>query len=219
MPTSAEADETGAESEDAAAAGIVLASASPRRATLLRQVGIPFRRCPANVQERRRAGESASCFVARVALEKARAVVSPRPVLAADTVVEADGRVLGKPRDEADFHAMLGALSDARHRVLTAVALRWRQREALRVVGAEVSMRRIDDVEMAAYWATGEPRDKAGGYAVQGIGGIFVRDLRGSYSAVVGLPLAETEELLEAFGIDTWGWRRAHRCPKNYSSM
>lgn len=154
-----------------------------------------------------------------MALEKARAVVSPRPVLAADTVVEADGQVLGKPCDEADFRAMLGALSDAKHRVLTAVALRWRQREALRVVCAEVSMRRIDDAEAAAYWATGEPRDKAGGYAIQGIGGIFVRDLRGSYSAVVGLPLAETEELLDAFGIDTWRWRRADRCPKNYSSM
>lgn len=218
MPTSTQHAGVG-ESGDDAAAGIVLASSSPRRAALLRQVGIPFERCAADVREERDRGESARCFVERMALEKARAVVSPQPVLAADTVVEAAGRVFGKPRDEADFRAMLGALSGGRHRVLTALALRWREREALRVASSEVSMHCIDDAEMAAYWATGEPRDKAGGYAIQGIGGIFVRDLRGSYSAVVGLPLAETEELLEAFGIDTWRWRRADRCPKNCSSM
>lgn len=201
------------------AVGVVLASASPRRAALLRQIGVPFQQRAANVDERHRAGESARRFVERMALEKARAVVSPQPVLAADTVVEADGHVFGKPRDEADFRAMLGALSDGSHRVLTAVALRWREREAHRVVETVVAMRGIDEAETAAYWATGEPRDKAGGYAVQGIGGIFVRDIRGSYSNVVGLPLAETEELLRSFGVDTWRWRRADRCPKNCSSM
>ena len=204
---------------DEAAIGLVLASASPRRAALLRQVGVPFQQRAADIEERRGASESARRFVERMALEKARAVVSPQPVLAADTVVEADGQVFGKPGDEADFRAMLGALSGTSHRVLTAVALRWGEREACRVVETEVSMRRIGAEEMAAYWATGEPRDKAGGYAVQGIGGIFVRDIRGSYSAVVGLPLAETEELLRTFGVDTWRWRRADRCPKNCSSM
>ena len=202
-----------------AAIGLVLASASPRRAALLRQIGVPFQQRAADLEEQRRAGESARRFVERMALQKARAIVSPLPVLAADTVVEADGQVFGKPGDEADFRAMLGALSDGSHLVLTAVALRWGEREAHRVVETEVSMRRIGAEEMAAYWATGEPRDKAGGYAVQGIGGIFVRDIRGSYSAVVGLPLAETEELLRAFGVDTWRWRRADRCPKNCSSM
>ena len=202
-----------------AAFGVVLASASPRRAALLRQVGVPFQQRAPEIEEQRRAGESARRFVERMALEKARAVASPQPVLAADTVVKADGQVFGKPGDEADFRAMLGALSDGSHRVLTAVALRWGEREAQRVVETVVAMRGIDEAEMAAYWATGEPRDKAGGYAVQGIGGIFVRDIRGSYSNVVGLPLAETEELLRAFGVDTWRWRRADRCPKNCSSM
>ena len=201
-----------------AAQGIVLASASPRRAALLRQIGIPFRRCAPCIDESPRAGEPARGFVERMAVAKARAVASPQPVLAADTIAETDGRIFGKPRDERDFRAMLGALSGRSHRVHTAVALRFGSREALCSATAEVAMRRIDDAEMAAYWATGEPQDKAGGYAVQGIAGIFVREVRGSYSAVVGLPLAETEEMLRAFGIDTWRWRRAASCPKNCSS-
>ena len=201
-----------------AAQGIVLASASPRRAALLRQIGIPFRCRAPRIDESLRAGETACGFVERMAVEKARAVASPQPVLAADTIAEADGRIFGKPRDERDFRAMLGDLSGRSHRVHTAVALRFGGREALRAATAEVAMRRIDDAEMAAYWATGEPQDKAGGYAVQGIAGIFVREVRGSYSAVVGLPLAETEEMLRAFGIDTWRWRRAASCPKNCSS-
>ena len=191
------------------APGIVLASASPRRAALLRQIGIPFRVCAAHIEESRRRDETAQEFVQRMASEKARAVASAQPVLAADTVAEADDRVFGKPRDECDFRAMLGVLSGRKHRVHTAVALRLGGREALRVATAEVSLRRIDEAELTAYWATGEPQDKAGGYAIQGIAGIFVREVRGSCSAVVGLPLAETEQMLRAFGIDTWRWRRA----------
>lgn len=191
------------------APGIVLASASPRRAALLRQIGVPFRVCAAHIEESRRCNETAREFVQRMAREKVRAVASAQPVLAADTVAEAGGRIFGKPRDECDFRSMLGALAGREHRVHTAVALRLGSREALRVATAEVSLRRIDEAEMAAYWATGEPKDKAGGYAIQGIAGIFVREVRGSYSAVVGLPLAETEQMLCAFGIDTWRWRRA----------
>ena len=131
----------------------------------------------------------------------------PLPVLAADTVVAVDGQLLGKPRDKAHFAAMMRTLSGREHRVLTAVALRWGTREAVRTASATVTLRRIASAEIDAYWASGEPRDKAGGYGIQGIGGIFVRTLHGSYHAVVGLPLAETEELLVAFGIDTWRWR------------
>ena len=128
-------------------------------------------------------------------------------MLAADTVVAIDGQLLGKPRDVSHFADMMRTLSGREHRVVTAVALRWGTREAVRTAGATVALRRIAPAEIDAYWATGEPRDKAGGYGIQGIGGTFVRTVHGSYHAVVGLPLAETEELLTAFGIDPWRWR------------
>ena len=186
---------------------IVLASSSPRRASLLRQARIPFRAQAPDIDETAQAGEAEQDYVVRLAQAKARAVREPFPVVAADTVVAVDGQLLGKPRDKAHFAAMMRTLSGREHRVLTAVALRWGTREAVRTAGATVTLRRIASAEIDAYWASGEPRDKAGGYGIQGIGGIFVRTLRGSYHAVVGLPLAETEELLVAFGIDTWRWR------------
>ncbi len=200
--------------------GVVLASSSPRRAALLRQAGIPFRIRAANIDETRAEGEPAHDYVRRMALTKARAVASSWPVLAADTVVTADGEVFGKPRDRAAFMAMLGTLSGREHEVLTAVTLRHRDREDSRLAATKVALRRIDQHEMAAYWATGEPCDKAGGYGIQGIGGIFVVGIRGSYSAVVGLPLAETGQLLRTFGIDTWRWwRHPDQWPKRFSSM
>lgn len=186
---------------------IVLASSSPRRAALLRQARIPFRVQAPDVNETPDAGETEHDYVTRVARTKARAVRDPSPVLAADTVVTIDGQLLGKPRDKPHFLTMMRTLSGREHRVLTAVALRWGTREAVRTAGATVTLRCIAPAEIDAYWATGEPHDKAGGYGIQGLGGTFVRMVHGSYHAVVGLPLAETEELLTAFGIDTWRWR------------
>ena len=186
---------------------IVLASSSPRRAALLRQARIPFRVQAPDVVETAEAGETELDYVTRLARAKARAVRETLPVLAGDTVVTLDGQLLGKPRDKPHFAVMMRALSGREHRVLTAVALRWGTREAVRTAEATVTMRPIASAEIDAYWATGEPRDKAGGYGIQGLGGTFVRTVHGSYHAVVGLPLAETEELLTAFGIDTWRWR------------
>lgn len=186
---------------------IVLASSSPRRADLLRQARIPFRIQAPDVIETVETGETECDYATRLARTKARAVRDRLPVLAADTVVAIDGQLLGKPRDKPHFAAMMRALSGREHRVLTAVALRWGTREAVRTASATVALRRIATAEIDAYWATGEPRDKAGGYAIQGIGALFVRSVHGSYCAVVGLPLAETEEMLAAFGIDTWRWR------------
>ena len=190
---------------------LVLASASPRRAALLRQIEVPFRACAPALDETCRRGEPAPQYVRRMALAKARAVAADLPVLAADTVVVLDGRVFGKPADRGTGLAMLGALSGREHDVLTAVAMRWRGREDACLAQARVALRRIGDDEAAAYWTTGEPADKAGGYGIQGIGGMFVRRIHGSYGAVVGLPLAETELLLRAAGIDTWRWRCGRR--------
>lgn len=188
---------------------LVLASASPRRAALLRQIAVPFRVCAPALDEIRRAGESPPCYVRRMARAKAHTVAADLPVLAADTVVVLDGRVFGKPADRADGLAMLSALSGREHDVLTAVALCARGREDVCLAQARVALRRIDPDEIGAYWETGEPADKAGGYGIQGIGGVFVRSIRGSYGTVVGLPLAETELLLRTAGIDTWQVRRS----------
>ena len=187
---------------------LVLASASPRRAALLRQIGIPFTAVATAVDETPRRAEGAEPYVRRAALAKARAVAADLPVLGADTTIVLEDELFGKPPDRAAFMAMMGALSGREHRALTAVALRWRGREEVRVATATVEFRPIERDELTAYWATGEPRDKAGGYGIQGIGAIFVRAIRGSYGAVVGLPLADTEQLLCSFGIGTWQWRR-----------
>ncbi len=196
-------------------AELVLASTSPRRAALLHQIEVPFRMCTPAVDETRRRGEPTDSYVRRMACSKARAVAADVPVLAADTVVLLDGRVFGKPADREDGLAMLTALSGRVHSVLTAVAIRSHAHEDACVAEARVALRGIDADEMAAYWATGEPADKAGGYGIQGIGGAFIRCLRGSYSTVVGLPLAETELLLRSAGIDTWRWRtRLPHLPK-----
>ena len=191
---------------------LVLASSSPRRAALLRQIAVPFEVCVPACNEARCADESPPCYVRRMARAKARAVTADLPVLAADTVVVVDGRVFGKPADRGDGLAMLSTLSGREHDVLTAVALRASGREDVCLTQARVALRRIDPDEISAYWETGEPVDKAGAYGIQGIGGIFVRSIRGSYGTVVGLPLAETELLLRAAGIDTWRARRSGMC-------
>jgi len=179
---------------------LVLASASPRRRALLEQLGIPLHVDPAHLDENVGAGEPADRYVLRIAREKAAAVCARHPgatVLAADTSVVVDGRVLGKPVDPDDALRMLGALAGRSHHVLTAVAVAG---AGVRLVTAEVTFARAAEPELRWYVATGEPMDKAGAYAVQGIGGFLVERITGSVSAVVGLPLVETLALLREAG-------------------
>lgn len=189
---------------------IYLASASPRRAELLRQIGVPFRIHAADVPETQRPGEDPAVYVERIAIAKAEAVrdavrdQSPAPVLAADTTVVIDGEVFGKPADDAAALAMLERLSGRSHAVLTGVALCWDQGRESFVAESEVRFRATTAAERVAYCRTGEPRDKAGAYAIQGLAALFVEHLRGSYSAVMGLPLAETAALLGRFGLPAW---------------
>lgn len=164
---------------------------------------------PADVDESILPGEPADAYVERLARTKAEAVrgrvaADDVLVLGADTTVEIDGRILGKPEDAVEGVAMLLALSGRTHRVATGIAVAGPAGTESVCVVAEVEFRRVDRAEAEAYWATGEPADKAGGYGLQGIGGIFVTGIRGSASAVVGLPVAETEQLLRRCGMDTW---------------
>jgi septum formation protein len=189
---------------------IVLASASARRSRLLDQIGVAHARVAADVDESQRPGESPVAYVQRLASEKSGAVVDrldgrrEQPVLAADTTVVLDGRIYGKPADETDCVAMLSALAGRTHEVLTAVALRHDGilREA--ISSSRVTFRAIGSEECRRYWATGEPAGKAGGYAIQGLGAVFVSRLDGSFSGVMGLPLFETAALLDTAGITRW---------------
>ncbi len=186
---------------------LCLASASPRRRSLLAQIGVPHVVMVADIDESARQGESARDYVLRLAGEKASAARSSSgslPVLAADTTVVLDGEIFGKPRDREHACEMLMRLSDRTHEVLTAVALagEWGVRTRLSV--SEVTFRRLTEAECVAYWESGEPRDKAGAYAIQGLGAVFIRHLSGSYSGVMGLPLFETAELLREAGIPYW---------------
>lgn len=188
---------------------LFLASGSPRRRELLTQIGVPFTVLSAQIDETPLSEESPSTYVERLALGKAQAGLALPGhdhgcVLGADTAVVLDGHILGKPVDEADALGMLAALSGREHEVLTAIALINQTRCETRVVSSRVRFRPISVAEARAYWASGEPRDKAGSYAIQGLAAIFVESLQGSYSAVVGLPLCETAELLSHFGIPCW---------------
>jgi septum formation protein len=189
---------------------IYLASASPRRSELLRQIGVPFRVLVPSVSEARIGDESPATYVDRVAADKAEQIwqrvktAEPAPVLAADTTVVVDGEMLGKPADEADALAMLRRLSGRSHEVLTAIALRWRELKEALVTVSEVRFRATTEAERVAYCRTGEPYDKAGAYAIQGRGAVFVEHLNGSYSAVMGLPLCATASLLGRFGVPPW---------------
>lgn len=191
-------------------AELFLASASPRRRELLAQIAVPCVTQIASIDENPLPAEPAAAYVERLAREKARAGLlalggrDDAVVLGADTAVVLDGRILGKPADLSESRAMLQALSGRSHQVLTAVALVGGGREAARVVSSEVSFRPISEAEIEAYWASGEPCDKAGSYGIQGLAAVFVSQLQGSYSAVVGLPLCETAELLGEFGIACW---------------
>ncbi|WP_416311113.1 Maf family protein [Pseudomonas sp. W03] len=189
---------------------LYLASSSPRRRELLTQIGLPFHIVPASVDETPQAGESAVAYVERLAREKALAglhFLAQRAdvcVLGADTAVVLDGRILGKPADRAEALGMLRALSGREHEVLTAVAVANRDRCEARVVSSRVTFRSVSMEEAERYWDTGEPHDKAGGYAIQGLAAVFVSRVEGSYSAVVGLPLCETAALLADFSIPCW---------------
>ncbi len=188
---------------------LYLASGSPRRRELLQQIGVAHERIQAEVDETPLPGESATDYVERLARAKAQAGLQQLAgragcVLGADTSVVLDGRILGKPLDRADFIATLSALSGRAHQVLTAVALCDGERMRSRVVSSEVHFRHLSDDEIQAYWETGEPQDKAGGYAIQGLAAVFVSHMTGSYSAVVGLPVCETAALLGEFGIAVW---------------
>lgn len=186
---------------------IVLASASPRRAELLHQIGLPFIVQAVDLDETPQPCEEPAHYVERLARAKAMAGLQRFPeslVIGADTtVVGADG-ILGKPADSAGAEAMLASLSGQSHRVMTAVALAGEHGCFARLVTTEVRFRVLSREEIRAYCQTGEPFDKAGGYGVQGRGGVFVDGLWGSYSAVVGLPLEETAMLLSDAGEPVW---------------
>ncbi|MGQ7815545.1 Maf family protein [Metapseudomonas furukawaii] len=189
---------------------LYLASGSPRRRELLAQIGVPHVTLVASIDETARPGESASTYVERLAREKALVGLAtlddPRDacVLGADTAVVLDGCILGKPADREDALATLARLSGREHEVLTAIALASAGRCESRVVASRVRFRPISPCEIDAYWSSGEPVDKAGSYAIQGLGAVFVSRVEGSYSAVVGLPLLETAEMLAEFGIPCW---------------
>ena len=186
---------------------IYLASASPRRRELLEQIGVSYRVVRVEVDEDRQPGEQPELYVLRLALHKAKAghvrlrADDVGPVLGADTSVVIDGEVLGKPADQAQGVAMLRRLSGATHHVYTGVALVDHDHQATRLSVSTVSFRPLSLAECERYWRSGEPADKAGGYAIQGRGAVFISRLEGSYSGVMGLPLFETAELLREFGI------------------
>lgn len=182
-----------------------LASASPRRREILAALGLAFSAAGEDVDETRLDGENAAAMVRRLASVKAAAAEAAHrdcAVLGSDTAVVLGDRVFGKPTSQEDAGEMLAALSGRTHDVLTAVALRYRGEERLALSASRVSFRRIEPTEAARYWASGEPRDKAGGYAIQGLGGVFVSELCGSYTGVIGLPVYETAELLRRVGIE-----------------
>lgn len=181
----------------------MLASASPRRAELLERAGFAFDVAPADVDERRRPGEPPREYVARLAAEKAAAVASRRPdrvVIGADTAVVVDAAVLGKPRNPDDAARMLRLLSGRSHEVLTGVAIRRAEACARAVETTTVHLAALDEAEIAWYVGTGEPFDKAGGYGAQGLASRFVTRVDGSWSNVVGLPVARVAQLLARLG-------------------
>ena len=199
---------------------IYLASRSPRRRDLLKQIGVPFEllllredlRRGVDVDETPLPDESPGVYVLRIARTKAEMavlqialrVLPQKPVLAADTTVVFDGQVAGKPDDVEHAARMLRALSGREHQVLTAVAVALREHVETQISVSSVWFRELSDTDIRRYCASGEPLDKAGAYAIQGRAGAFVMRISGSYSGIMGLPLAETTELLQKFNIPVW---------------
>lgn len=204
---------------------LYLASASPRRKALLEQLGLSFDVCPVDADESVFEAEVGSCYVERLAklkanmaLDKLRAASDIDAsagrclyVIGSDTSVVVDGVILGKPLDQNDFSKMMNRLSDSTHEVLTGICvLRYdistgRGAEESLVVSTDVRFKCLSDSEISAYWHSGEPADKAGGYGIQGLGAVLVSAINGSYSNVVGLPVSELKELLVSMGFDFWG--------------
>jgi septum formation protein len=184
---------------------IILASASPRRKELLDQIKVTYEVHPVDLDESPLPNEAPLDYVKRLAAEKSAACLAQLkteiPVLAADTAVILGDVIMGKPKDQADAMAMLTQLSGKTHQVYSAISLRGRE-HSLTVSITEVTFRRLTEREMLDYWHSGEPVDKAGSYAIQGMGGMFVESIKGSFSGVVGLPLFETAELLSKHGIE-----------------
>ncbi len=191
---------------------IYLASQSPRRRELLRQIGVPHQVVAANVAEVPRTQESPSGYVQRLAREKAEAGFATvkasqlpvKPVLGADTIVVVNNEILEKPQDAQHAAAMLRKLAGAEHQVMTAVAMIMEEKCSVKLSVTDVVFRPLGDDEIAAYWKTGEPCDKAGGYGIQGLGAVFVEQIRGSYTGVVGLPIEQTVALLQEFAVTYW---------------
>ncbi|MEN8719031.1 MAG: Maf family protein [Oceanococcaceae bacterium] len=184
------------------AVDLILASASPRRRELLDQLGWPCRVEPADIDERPGADEAPLAHVERLARAKARVIAARDPralVLAADTIVVLDGQILGKPADDADAVRMLRSLSGSTHQVMTGVAVAQSTRTLSEVQTSTVRFRALTEEDIRDYVSSGEPRDKAGAYGIQGPAGRFVEHLSGSYTGVMGLPLCHTERLLLSF--------------------
>ena len=191
------------------ASSLVLASASPRRRELLRQIGVQFEVLPQDIDESARIGETPSALVSRLAQQKACAALAQvvRPgvvVLGSDTVVVLGETMLGKPQSQPEAVSMLMRLANTEHDVLTAVCVAINEKQDTVLSASTVRFRAISEAEANAYWATGEPVGKAGGYGIQGLGAVFVESIHGSYSGIMGLPLYETARLLYKFGVSCW---------------
>ncbi len=188
------------------ASQLYLASASPRRRDLLKQLGLRFARLDVDIDESPAPDEPPQTCVARLARAKAEAGwhsvqrQQSIPVLGADTIVVVNAAILGKPADAADAQRMLRLLSGRAHQVMTSVVVCYNERVMARTVISDVHFTTLSEDQINAYWRSGEGRDKAGAYAIQGIGGMFVERIAGSYSAIVGLPLFETAQLLRTCG-------------------
>lgn len=188
-------------------ADIYLASRSPRRQELLQQINVSYRLLDVELPEIPHSNESADVFVQRMALAKARAGLKqiekkdPLPVLGADTVVVVDGEILGKPINKDDAFKMLQRLSNREHEVFSSVALLNHEKKVVKLNRSKVIFRSLTNDDIDAYWRSGECQDKAGAYGIQGKAAVFIQNLNGSYSGVMGLPLYETSEILQLFGI------------------
>lgn len=191
---------------------LILASQSPRRREILEQLGVQFSCSPADIDETPRVNERPDDYVLRLAIEKAQTVASNNSdvwVLGSDTSVILDNTILGKPQSKSHGVEMLLQLSNRSHQVMTGIALVRSDVCLSRLVTTNVNFGEITPAMAEAYWQTKEPCDKAGAYGIQGKGGVFVRSITGSYSAVVGLPVAETADLLMEADIEGWwSWRQ-----------
>jgi len=186
---------------------LILASKSPRRKELLAQLGYQFTSLSADIDESVKYNEPAEQYVVRLAIEKAIFIAKNQPettlILGSDTSVVFENHILGKPVDLDDCLNQLSMLSNKQHQVITAIAVVKGQQVNSVAVTTDVTFKPLNNEEITRYWHTGEPQDKAGSYGIQGIGGQFVKQIYGSYSAVVGLPLYETAQLLAKFGMPT----------------